>query len=138
MRAIVPRAELRATALGRSASPTIRKTSVCRDGLSTRRTSPWKVAITYTCQSATLPVSVSTASVAAPRLRSDSVTISSRRTSKRSITEPTKSPNMVTGSACASASEPTATGEPVSSSTSQYAAICCIHVPENDTAWLKK
>ena len=85
-----------------------------------------------------MPVRVSTASVAAPRLRSDSVTSRIRRTSKRSITEPTKSPNTVTGNAGASASEPTASGEPVSSSTSQYAAICCIHVPENDTAWLKK
>ena len=111
---------------------------MCREGLLNTRTTPWKIEITYTCQSSTAPVSVSTASVAAARLRSDSVTSSSRRTSSRSITEPTKRPKSVTGSSCASASEPTASGDPVSSSTSQYAAICCIHVPVNETPWLTK
>ena len=46
IRAIVPSAELSATALGRSSSPTIRKTSVCRAGLPSTRTSPWNAAST--------------------------------------------------------------------------------------------
>ena len=44
----------------------------------------------------------------------------------------------VTGRSCARASAPTASGDPVRSSTSQYAAICCIQVPMNETAWLTK
>jgi hypothetical protein len=71
-------------------------------------------------------------------MSADSVASSRRRTSNRSITVPAKRPKSVTGSSCASASEPTATAEPVSSKTSQYAAICCIQWPTNETAWLAK
>ena len=74
----------------------------------------------------------------AARASRGSVTSSRRRTSTRSITEPAKSPKNVTGSSIASASAPTASGEPVNSKTSQYAAICCIQWPMNDTAWLPK
>ncbi len=83
-------------------------------------------------------MSVRIASVDAVAISVDSVTSSSRRTSKRSITVPTASPKIVTGRSWAMASAPTATGEPVSSSTSQNAAIVCIHVPANETAWLTK
>jgi hypothetical protein len=68
----------------------------------------------------------------------DSVQSATRRTSKRSISVPTKSPSTVTGSSCISASAPTATAESVSCRTSQDAAICCTHVPVNETAWPKK
>ena len=47
-------------------------------------------------------------------------------------------PKSVTGRSWARASVPTASGDPVRSSTSQYAAICCIQVPTNETPWLTK
>ena len=81
------------------------------------------------------PVSVSTASATAVIIERNSQAIAVRLTSSRSISVPTKSPKSVTGKSCASASAPTATAECVSWMTSHEAAICCIQVPVNETAW---
>ena len=61
------------------------------------------------------------------------------RTSMRSTRTPAKRPNTVYGRNWNAARTPTATGECVSSSTSQAVAMFCIHVPLTDTTWpLKK
>ena len=78
------------------------------------------------------PVSARTQSTAACSASTASTTTIIRRRSTRSAIEPPTSASAVTGSVWTSASAPTATGEPVSSRTSQYAAICCIHVPMNE------
>ena len=132
MRAVVPRLELRATAFVRSSRPTIWNTSVCLAGASSASATPWTKPRTYSCHAAMTPVSARTQSTAACSASTDSTTTIIRRRSTRSAIEPPTSASAVTGRVCTSASAPTATGEPVSSRTSQYAAICCIHVPMNE------
>ena len=78
------------------------------------------------------PVSARTQSTAACASSTASQAITIRRRSTRSAIAPPTSATAVTGRVWTSASAPTATGESVSSRTSQYAAICCIHVPMNE------
>ena len=79
-----------------------------------------------------MPVSASAASTAAFTASTVSHATTIRRRSTLSAIEPPTRASAVTGSVCTSASAPTATGECVSWSTSQYAAICCIQVPMNE------
>ena len=112
----------------------MRKTSVWRAGASRASATPWTSPSTYSCHASIASVSARSARVAAATASTDSHAITIRLRSTRSAIAPPSSANAVTGSVCTSASAPTATGDPVSSSTSQYAAICCIHVPTNETA----
>ncbi len=84
------------------------------------------------------PVTVNTPSTTARAAATDCVQIRSRRLSNRSATTPPSGASSSVGKNWAAMTAPRAEPRPVSSSTSQDNPSSCIHVPLNETSWLKK
>ena len=139
IRATWKSALLRPMAFGRSAGPVISETKESRAGLSTACARPCTSTIVNTIQSATTPVSVSTARVAAVTVIVAAVITRMTRLSKRSASTPAHAPKNSVGTNCKAMTAPMAT--PLlcdSCSTNQPSAIVCIHVPQSEMPWPTK
>jgi hypothetical protein len=130
--------ELSAIALGSSAGPTIWYVNACRAGASNTSTMPRTTASTYTCHGWMVPSSVSSARSVAVTMAAACVVITSRRGSRRSAKTPAKRPSTLNGMNWQRTRMPTATGDPVSSSTSHAIATFCIQVPVTEVIWPMK
>ena len=139
MRATWKSALLSPIAFGRSAGPVISDTNARRAGLSIDWAMPWRSTIVNTIQSATTPMSVSTAST--PAVTPIVIAVSTRiiRLSKRSASTPAHAPSRSVGTNCKAIAAPMAS--PLlcdRCSTSQPSAIVCIHVPQSEMPWPTK
>ena len=133
MRAALKAAELSATALTRSALPTISAMYDWRAGMSNACARPASTATTPTCQYRTRPDTTSAASTSASAARVSCVTKRTRRLGRRSAKAPVTIENSKIGPNCSVPMRPRRRGESVSCRTSQDCATVCIQ-PDTSAA----
>jgi hypothetical protein len=136
MRAPLKDAAFSATAFDAFSRVTTSETNACRAGLSNAETTPRARANPYMIMRVMCPVRIMTPRAIARANSTPCVTISSRRRSKRSATQPVTPTRKRGGANCSAIVMPIAAASlSVSSvSTTQFWAVACIHAPMFDTS----